>query len=173
MRVIAKVHESRVSRVQPEMPVDVVLEAAPDQKLRGKVQSVSEYPLPSISVYMAHIKEYEVAIEILDPPPGLRPGMTAEVSILVESRSEALQVPLQAVIEREGKSFCAVLKGEEMLETREVRIGSANEESVILQSGVQAGEEVVLNIKDEEVLKRLDLPEEVSETAAETKDSDG
>ena len=58
MRVVAKVHESRIKHVQSGLETQIVLDAFPDLHLTGKVSSVSEYPLPSYSIYFAHIKEY-------------------------------------------------------------------------------------------------------------------
>ena len=44
-------------------------------------------------------------------PPGLRPGMTAKVAIRVETIPDALQVPIQAVVERGGKHYCLLARG--------------------------------------------------------------
>ena len=78
MKVIAKVHESRIGLVAEGQVAELKLDSLPDTPLTGKVVEVSEYPLPPVSVYTAHVKEYEVAIQIDDPPRDLRPGMTAE-----------------------------------------------------------------------------------------------
>lgn len=160
MRVIAKVHESRISSVQPGMMADIVLDALSELTLSGRVTAVSEYPIPSYSVYMAHIKEYAVSIEIVDPPVGLRPGMTAQVKMLVERQDSATQVPLQAVLERAGRFFAAVLSADGSLETRDITVGSANEDNIVVLSGLQPGESVVLNLNDEGVVDQLDLPDD-------------
>ena len=75
--------------------------------------------------------------------------MNAEVAIQVERLEEALQVPPQAVVQRDGRYFCMVSSGEE-LEDREVQIGSANETFVVVEQGLRAGEQVVLNPHDYE-----------------------
>jgi len=184
MRVIAKVHESRISHVALGTPAKIVLDALPELDLTGRVVTVSEYPLPSISVYTAHIKEYAVEVDIIDPPEGLRPGMSAQVAIAVAREAEAMLVPIQAVAERAGRHFAAIIKEDGATETREVTIGHVNEEAVVILDGLSAGENVILTpglyeehlaLPTEESLessKKLDalphevlIPTTVSETA--------
>lgn len=160
MRVVAKVHESRIGSVQPGLTAEIILESMPDLKLAGRVVSVSEYPIPSYSIYMAHIKEYAVDIDIDNPPEGLRPGMTAQVNVLAERIDDAIQVPNQAVIGRNGQYFCAVPGPDGELLTREIKVGSSNEDTLVVLDGLQPGDSVVLQPNTEQILKRLDLPEE-------------
>ena len=159
MQVLAKVHESRIGHVEPGMTAALVLDSLPDLNLQGVVTAVSEYPLPAVSVYMSHVKEYEVTIRILNPPSDLRPGMTAEVNILVQEIDDALQVPIEAVVERNGRFFCAIPVSENKLKTQEIQVGDANETDLIITSGLKAGQQLVLNVGDEEVLELLELPE--------------
>ena len=135
------------------------LDSLPDVPLTGKVVEVSEYPLPPISVYMSHVKEYEVSIQIDNPPLDLRPGMTAEAKILVDRMDDVLQLPIEAIQERGEKFYCAIPLKNGSIETRELRVGKANETSLIVESGLEVGEEVVLNISDEGILERMDFPE--------------
>ncbi|MHC4877471.1 MAG: efflux RND transporter periplasmic adaptor subunit [Planctomycetota bacterium] len=171
MRVVAKVHESRISFVQPGLTASIILDALPDLKLTGQVVGVSEYPIPSYSVYMSHIKEYEVEIDILNPPEGLRPGMTAQVDVLVEKLDEATQVPIPAVVERSGQFFCGVPMADGMLETREITVGSTNEDMLVVLEGLRLGESVVLNLTDENVLAQLNLPEDEDVTSGHQDDT--
>lgn len=157
MRVVAKVHESRISHVRPGMKAELMLDAMPERALTGKVTEVSEYPLPAVSVYMEHVKEYEVAIEIESPPRSLRPGMTAEVRVLVQKLDEALQLPIESIVERDGRFFCAVEQLDGTLEKRELEVGDANETDVIIVEGLAKDEPVVLNITDPEIIEELGL----------------
>ncbi len=143
MRVVAKIHESRINHIKEKMKSTIVLEALPDQVLTGRVSRVNEYPLRSQNFYMSHVKEYAAEIEIDVPPKTLRPGMTAQVSIVAEQIEEAIQVPIQAVFGREGRHFC-VVASDEGFTTREVEVGPANEKFLMIQKGVQPGEQVVM-----------------------------
>jgi RND family efflux transporter MFP subunit len=143
MQVTARVNESRVDKVKSDMPVKVRVDAFPGMELFGTVREVGEYPLPNSSPYMT-IKEYGTIIEIHDPPDGLRAGMTAQVGIQVHQIDSATQVPLQAVIQRDDRFFTIVNTPDGMIAPQEVKVGLANDKSVIIESGLQAGQQVVL-----------------------------
>lgn len=157
MRVVAKVHESRIKHLQPGMESTVTLDAHPDTKLRGVVSTIGDYPLPTYSVYLAHIKEYEVVVEIETTLPNLRPGMSAEVTVVVNQLPSAVQVPVNAVLERAGRFFSAIPLAEGGFETREIRTGPLNETNIVVEAGLQAGEKVALAFPELDTY--LDLPE--------------
>ena len=102
MRVIAKVNENRIEQIKKGMSCSITIDAIRGVEIKGEVESVSEYPLPSLSRYTAHIKEYATEIIIHNPPVGIRSGMTAKVSILSEKYENALQVPLTAIFRKNG-----------------------------------------------------------------------
>ena len=145
LRVRAKVNENRIEQVRPEMKCSILIDAMRDLELDGTVESVSEYPIPSVSRYTSHIKEYSTEILINNPPPGVRTGMTAKVTIKSEFIENTLQVPLTAVFRKESKSFCLVSALDEGMEIREIQLGSHNTNMAVVIEGLAKGEKVVLN----------------------------
>jgi len=143
MQVVAKINESRIDMVRPGMKARVKVDAIADFELEGIVRKVSEYPTQQNSSLMSHIKEYETEIEIINPPDGLRPGMTAQAAVLVEERAEATQVPLQAVLERHGHYYCLV-HGPAGLTARQVQVGPTNDKFVVIEKGLNAGEQIAM-----------------------------
>lgn len=143
MKVVARINESRIDRVKVGMHARVKVDAFPALEMSGTVREVSEYPLPSLSSYST-IKEYAAEIDIHEPIDGLRVGMTARVSIEVEKMEAALQVPMPAVFERDGRYFCIVMVDDSHIEAREVQAGLYNEMNVIINKGLNPGEQVVL-----------------------------
>ena len=160
MQVKAEISEARIDRIRPGMPVIIHVDALPDVELAGTVTKVNEYPVPG-SWWGNSAKEYATYIQINNPPSTkLRPGMTAEVRILVEEIDEALQVPVQAILEHQGRHFCFVhsAKG---LEPRRVQLGSSNEKFVVIREGLNESEQVVMNPR--KFLDYVDLPEPTPE----------
>ena len=145
LRVRAKVNENRIEQVRPEMKCSILIDAMRDLELDGTVESVSEYPIPSVSRYTSHIKEYSTEILINNPPPGVRTGMTAKVTIKSEFIENTLQVPLTAVFRKDSKSFCIVSTLDEGMEIREIQLGSHNMNMAVVVGGLAKGEKVVLN----------------------------
>lgn len=155
MQVVARINESRIDKVKVGMHVRILLDAFQNRPMWGTVRSISEYPLPASSVYST-IKEYAADISIDEPEKGVRTGMTAQVAIEVKQVDQAMQVPVQAVIERGKKFYCIVSTPEGNRSLRQVKLDSSNGQSVIIRDGLALGEEVMLapqNYEDE-----VDLP---------------
>jgi len=145
LRVRAKVNENRIEKVRPGMKCTILIDAMRDLQLNGKVESVSEYPLPSVSRYTSHIKEYATEIVINNPPSGVRTGMTAKVTIKSEFVENTLQVPLTAIFRKEGKTFCITGDENGDMEIREIKLGSYNMNMAVVLGGLKVGERIVLN----------------------------
>jgi HlyD family secretion protein len=160
MQVLARINESRIDRVRVGMSAKIRMDAFPNTVLTGTVRSVSEYPLPAASPYST-IKEYGAEITIDDAPTGARSGMTAQAAIQVERLENVLQVPVQAVLER-GKRFFCVVEADGEIVAKEVKVGSANEQSVIISAGLAEGEQVVLAPQTYE--SKLSLPKVAKKT---------
>ena len=73
----------------------------------------------------------------------LRAGQQATVRLDAEERVDALLVPLEAVLESEGKRFVYVLRSGEEFERRDVTVGDEYGDRVAILSGLKAGERVV------------------------------
>jgi multidrug resistance efflux pump len=159
MQVRAKVNEANVAMVMVGMPATVRLDAMPDRTFRAEVARVSEYPAPT-NRFTSSVKEYETLVRVLDPPPGCRPGLTAEVKIHIEQLSDVVQVPVQAVIEQAGQHFVVVRDGDG-LRVQEVKLGSTNDKFVVVREGLAEEQEVVLN--SGAVRSRVSLPEVAAE----------
>ncbi|HEV3343146.1 MAG TPA: efflux RND transporter periplasmic adaptor subunit [Pirellulales bacterium] len=162
MQVKARISEARVDRVKADMSVKVELDALPGLVLHGRVKKVNPYP-SSDNWFNSNVKEYATFVEIDDPPEALRPGMSAHVSIRVQTLPDALQVPVQAVVERSDKFYCLVRDTQGKLSAREVLIGSTNEKFLVIREGLSEGQEVVMNPRAH--LEEVGLPAVDIETA--------
>lgn len=143
MQVLAKINEARIDLVKPDMRARVKVDALPDVVLEGRVRRVSEYPMQQFNSYSSHIKEYATEIEIINPPAGLRPGMTAQAAVIVEERSVANQVPLQSVFERDGRYYC-LTHSAAGIEAKQVQVGPTNDKFVVVEAGLTGNEQVVM-----------------------------
>jgi HlyD family secretion protein len=89
-------------------------------------------------------KVYAVEISTDSSDARLRPGMTVDVEIYIETVEDALLLPVEAVYSREGKTVCRVLTPAGPVE-REVETGRASTHFVEILGGVKAGAEVLLH----------------------------
>lgn len=142
-------------------PALVRVDAYPDRVLRGHVKSVAT--VASQQDWMsADVKTYQTMVAVDEQVEGLKPGMSAEVTILVDSALDnVLTIPVQAIIGtpamgRTRKCFVLTPEGPE---EREIVVGGSNEKMAEVKSGLTEGEAVVLNprslLSEKEKLKSL------------------
>ena len=91
------------------MKARIRVDAFASETLDGTVIEVS--PLPDSTNFCSpDIKVYTTKVRIDQPLPGLGPGMTAEVEILVSELDNVLSVPVEAVVHYDDKDHVAVKK---------------------------------------------------------------
>ena len=107
MQVNTKVHESQIDKITPNMKAKIRVDAFSETELEGTVLDVAPLPDPN-SIFSSDVKVYTTRVKIDNPLPGLRPGMSAEVTILVDRKENVLSVPVQAIIEYSGRDHVAL-----------------------------------------------------------------
>ncbi|MDG2381410.1 MAG: HlyD family efflux transporter periplasmic adaptor subunit, partial [Pirellulaceae bacterium] len=147
MQVSTKVSESQISLVREGMACTIRIDAIGDESLEGVVTKVNKYAEAG-SWWSSSAKEYKTTIQVIDPPPQIRSGLTAEVRIHIENVNDALQLPVQAIMEHKGRTFCLVKTGDEYA-TFPVAISSTNDKVVAVNEAAEGspaeGSEVVLH----------------------------
>ena len=142
MRVNTKVHESQIDRMVKGLKARIRIDAFPGEVIEGTVESVA--PLPdSSSFFSSDVKVYTTQVSIDKPNPALRPGMTAQVEILINEYENVLALPVQAVLQVAGKDAVYLKKGDEW-KRAEVELGDTNDQLIEVKKGLADGDEVAL-----------------------------
>jgi HlyD family secretion protein len=92
MEVHTSVAESDVGRVLPGQHVEFTVDAFVSKTFEGTVKEVRYSP-----VVVQNVVTYDAVVSVENPQLELRPGMTADVTFLVESRDDVLLVPSAAL----------------------------------------------------------------------------
>jgi HlyD family secretion protein len=111
MKVETDVDETDVSSVALGQPATIKVDAFPELSLAGSVAEIANSPKFSELGTQEQQTNFEVDIAIDNPPPSLRPGMTADVEIRTAKRDSVLTVPIQAVVVRTADELKPVVKG--------------------------------------------------------------
>lgn len=142
MQVVTHVNDSKINLVKPGNTALIWLDTDPENPVDGEVASVAGFPLPR-RWYQAPI-EYEVFVKVLEESEAVRPGLRAKVQIFVERRDNVLQVPVSSIVRDKG-DYYVVLWSEAGLQSRRVEIGPNNDKFVVIESGLQEGEQVLID----------------------------
>ena len=144
--VLATIDEVDVGRLSLEQPVSISVDAFPGDKLTGKIKRIS----PIVSGGKLETRTADVWIYFDNKQPHIKPGMSADVEILVTTLHNVLSVPSQAVIEREGKKQVYVAEGSPLkpgdkavARLRAVEIGENNWSFTQIVGGMKPGEYVI------------------------------
>ncbi len=156
VKVTTKVGHSEVERITEGLPCRVRVAARPGEPYEGKVVRISsqgrdEYEdLDSFTkdkVAKAGRKTFDVEVEVLGEDPSLKPGFRAEVEFLLGEVEGALVVPWGAVGTFEAGvrrgAYVSVVRGSRV-ERRKVELGESDETSVVIKSGCEEGDVVLL-----------------------------
>jgi len=138
MFVLTDVDEADIGQVKVGQPAQVESETFPGEVFQGKVVQV--YPRGQEE---QQVIVFKVRVEITKPPAKLRPGMTAEVTIIIASRKNVLAVPVDAVFEREGTSIAEIMVEGESKQVP-VKTGISDYEFIEIIEGLKEGDQVVL-----------------------------
>ncbi len=141
MVVETQVRETDIYKVEKNQQVVISVDAYPEVELQGEVDYIGT--LAQEDEALRGGKYFTVTIVVGEADQRLRPGMSARVELLVERLASAVFVPLEAVFERGGKHYCYVRDGAKP-EAREVLVGPSNENHIVIEAGVEAGELVLL-----------------------------
>jgi HlyD family secretion protein len=92
MNITADISEADIGQVKTGQDVEFGVDAFPNEVFHGKVSQVRKSPTTTQNVVT-----YQTIIAVNNPEQKLFPGMTADVSILVLQRDNALKVPNAAL----------------------------------------------------------------------------
>jgi RND family efflux transporter MFP subunit len=141
-QVTASVVESDISSMRLQQPA-IVTVAAIGATLEGTVTAIAP-TADSSSSGSNGVVSYAVTVTLKSPPATLRAGMTAEVTITTASASGVLAVPAAAVRGVNGNYSVLVMTASGTPEARPVTVGLMTSSLVEIQSGLTAGEVVVI-----------------------------
>jgi multidrug resistance efflux pump len=139
---ITYVNEIDISKVKKGQPVTIGLDAFPEKKLTGRVFEVANIgeQLPNTDS-----KVFEVIVKVNETDPVMRPAMTTSNAILTKTFDDVLFVPLETVHSNDSLTFVYRKNGTRQL----VLLGDANDNDVIIEKGLSAGEKLYLSVPED------------------------
>jgi HlyD family secretion protein len=167
MEVKIEVGEHEVVHLKPGQPAEVGVDALEGESFQGSVVEIAQKALIKNQGTEAEVTTFPVTVALDSRPPGVLPGMSAEVRIASETHNDAVLVPIQAVTVRsekllpdykppvEGGAITAKRKTESLAKVvfvvdadnktqlRRVRTGIASETELEILEGLQEGDRIV------------------------------
>ncbi len=167
MEVKIEVGEHEVVALKAGQKAEVKVDALEGQSFEGSVVEIAQKALIRNQGTEQETTSFPVTVALTSRPPGVMPGMSAEVRITADQRDSTLTVPVQAVTVRpekslpdtatpvEGKPIAAprkgetfakvvfVVDGEKKARVRRVRTGIASDTDIEILEGLKEGDQIV------------------------------
>jgi HlyD family secretion protein len=171
MQVKVGIHESKVDRLKVGMPAKVQLQ---ELTLPGEVSEVAEVTRPA-GWWTGNLVKYDTLIK-LEPHPGLKPGMSAIVEIILADHQNVLTIPVASIVEAQDGFFCWV-QTVDGVKKRQIQIGDTNDEFTIVKDGLVEGDQVLLNpvgvVEEAKEIAIMPNTEQESDSAEKKAETDG
>lgn len=137
----AAVDETDIAQVNVGDETSISLDAYPDEPITGNVSIIG---LRSQQSSTGTVFLVEVPLNITSPFPKYRLGMNGDLSITVDTRQQVLSIPLDAIRERDGKTYVDVKISEKEVAEREITTGLETDDEIEVLSGLTQDDWVVL-----------------------------
>jgi HlyD family secretion protein len=139
LMIYAHINQADVTRMKVDQKVQIEVEAVPGLKLFGRVALI-----PPQATIKNGAKGFATRIVVKnDPNTGVRPGMTANLTIPLQSAENVLALPLAAVFTDRGERFAYVKQGDRFSRVP-IRIGVTDYDFAEVTNGLSGGEIVSL-----------------------------
>lgn len=133
--------EADVAQLRGGQTAQVVLNSATGTTYAGRIVEIDATATTSNNVV-----EYGVTVALTNAPKNLRPGQTANVTVIVGSRANVLSVPTAAVTNGvNGKTVTVLRNGAQTAVP--VTVGLAGDSADEITAGLNAGDQVVIPIQ--------------------------
>ena len=133
--VYANVFQNDVGRLKPGDSARVTVDAYPGRNFNGRIDQI----LPQVDQATRTVR---VRLVFRNPGVVLKPGMYVNVAISVPLGRQ-LVIPATAVLQAGTRAIAFIDHGNGTLEPRTIEVGTQLDDSVIVLSGLKAGEKVV------------------------------
>lgn len=143
LRVAAHVDETERGRLAPKQPVTVHLDAIPDRQFTGRIEDISALATEDFSAGWPIPRDFDVRIILDDSDPRLKPGMTAQVTVIIDRVRDALAIPVQASFQKEGETLAYVWSGSKF-RPQPIEISRRSGDRVLVAKGLQPGDRIAL-----------------------------
>lgn len=137
----ARADEIDRSRLKTGQTAQIRVDALPGQEFQCLVEQISTLASLDFSASWPFPRNFEVEISFRSQNAKLRPGMSATARVAVGQVAEAIQIPTQAVFQKNGRPVAFVLRGSKF-EQRPIQVGQRGNGMVVVTAGLTPGERV-------------------------------
>lgn len=143
LRVSARVDETERGRLAPKQSVTVQFNSISDRQFTGHIEQIGEIASTDFSGGWPPARNFTLYVALDQGDPRFKPGISGNVSVLVEKVPNAIVIPAQAMLEKSGETVVYVWRSGEFHETP-IQVGRKSGDKILVAKGVSTGERIAL-----------------------------
>ena len=143
LRISARVEETERGRLALQQPVTVHMDAIADREFSGKIEQISTIATSDFSGGWPFPRNFDLSIALDQTDARLKPGMTAQLTVVVEKVPNAITIPAQASFQKSGQTVAYVWAGSKF-EERVIQVGRRSGDRILVAKGLRPDERVAL-----------------------------
>jgi HlyD family secretion protein len=143
LRISARIDETERGRLAAKQPVTVQLNAIPDRQFTGHIEQISSIATMDFSSGWPITRNFNLEISLDQTDPRIKPGISGQVTVLVDRVANAITIPAQAIFQRSGQNVAYVWRGTQF-EERTIDVARRSGDRILVAKGVSAGDLVAL-----------------------------
>jgi len=143
LRISAHVDETERGRLAPKQLVTLHLDAIPDRQFTGTIEEISTLASEDFSAGWPIPRNFDVRIILDQSDPRLKPGMTAQVTVIVDRVRDALSIPVEGSFQKEGETLAYVWSGSKF-RPQAIEISRRSGDRILVAKGLQPGDRIAL-----------------------------
>ena len=136
LQITANIPERYVALLKTGLSADIALEAYPDVVFKATVSRVSP-------VVDAASRTKEIILNFDKKDSRINAGMFAKVTLFTRDFTDAVIMPSDSVVTKDGKQYAYVVTNGEIAEQREITLGQSVDGMVQVLKGIKEGERIV------------------------------
>jgi len=143
LRIAARVDETERGRLAVAQPVTVQLDAIADRQFTGKVERIGTIASADFAAGWPFPRDFDIEIVLDQTDPRLKPGLTVQVTVIVDRINDAITIPAQASFVKSGQTVVYVWTGSRF-EEHVIQIERRSRDRILVASGLRSGDMVSL-----------------------------
>jgi RND family efflux transporter MFP subunit len=143
LRIAARVDETERGRLAVGQPVTLQLDAIADRQFTGKVERIGTIATADFTSGWPIPRNFDLELAIDQADSRLKPGMTVQITVIVDRVPDAITIPAQASFAKSGQTVAYVWNGSAFQE-RAIQIERRSRDRILISSGLKPGDLVAL-----------------------------
>jgi len=143
LRVAARVDEADRGRLAAHQPATVQLDAIPERQFTGNLEQIGTIATMDFSAGWPILRNFNLQVALDQKDARVKPGMTAQITVVVDRIPDAITIPVQASFQKSGQTVAYVMEGSKFRE-QPIEVIRRSRDRVLVSRGLSAGERVAL-----------------------------